>query len=668
MKPLKLINPSDTIAILIGVSEFEDKAFINAPPIKNNVTKLAALLKDDAILGLKDDRILLLNNNESNGLILRKIRSFVKDNFADTVIFYFAGHGHKTDDDDFYLVTHNTYKEDIDATSVHWNKIKNIFKKGSGIKQRIYMLDACHSGAATLGDDDEETKIEAGSALIAAAKADKKAYFNSTDEYTHFTKALVDLLENGVPNTDMATFDTSILFDKLEKALSDEKFEITKKIAHKIDKVSFFKNKGFDPLSIKKSNILALIKEGDTFHKALEFEKAELRYHRAKRQAKPADKFEALIRKIETKIENNENIEKYKKVFETHFAKQLKDKESQLTELKSDLKNKQEELENILKKLATQQKQTLADQSNIADLQTAKEELTKKINTTKAELSSALKAINRQEKHITQLKKSAKQGATAYEQLQKENETIRKELKTLKYPPKPKPIIVKDNNIIQKIGTTSFEMILIKGSTFKMGSNTINMPDYYMAKYPVTQKLWLEVMGENPSHFKGGDHPVEQVSWNDAQLFMRELEAMTNKKYRLPSESEWEYAAKGGLKTKGFEYAGSNSIDKVAWYSQNSKKTTHPVGQKQANELGLYDMSGHVWEWCEDKWHGDYGTTPPDDMPTNGSAWESGTGSFRVIRGGSWLSLAGLCRVALRGSFVAGDRDDSMGFRLALSL
>jgi len=176
------INPKETKAILIGVSEFQDKSFINAAPIKNNVTKLYDLLQNDKIIGLDNENILLLNNNETHGEILKAIKAFLQE-AVDTVIFYFAGHGYKNDaDNKFYLVTNNTDKEDIDITSLPWEKVKNILEKGSGIQQRFYILDACHSGAAALGENDEELILEDGSALIAAAKADSKAYFNQTDE------------------------------------------------------------------------------------------------------------------------------------------------------------------------------------------------------------------------------------------------------------------------------------------------------------------------------------------------------------------------------------------------------------------------------------------------------------------------------------------------------
>ncbi|MFK7950562.1 MAG: SUMF1/EgtB/PvdO family nonheme iron enzyme [Saprospiraceae bacterium] len=214
------------------------------------------------------------------------------------------------------------------------------------------------------------------------------------------------------------------------------------------------------------------------------------------------------------------------------------------------------------------------------------------------------------------------------------------------------------------------QMVKIPSGSFQMGSNdydsekpvhTVNISSFYMSKYEVTQKQWRAIMGQDPPElrFKGCDEcPVENVSWNDIQEFIKKLNTKTGKKYRLPTESEWEYAARGG---QSYKYAGSDNIGSVAWYDDNSDGKTHSVGKKTPNGYGLYDMSGNVWEWCQDVWNDNY-----NGAPTNGSAWMSGgNNSRRVLRGGSWLSIDYDSRVAFRYGNLPSARYYSVGFRLA---
>ncbi len=192
---------------------------------------------------------------------------------------------------------------------------------------------------------------------------------------------------------------------------------------------------------------------------------------------------------------------------------------------------------------------------------------------------------------------------------------------------------------------------------------TVSVDSFYIGKFPVTQNEWLEIIGNNPSNFIGDSLPVEQVSWNDIQTFLEKLNAKTGKKYRLPTEAEWEYAARGGKKSKGYNYSGSNNIEDVVWYSGNSNHQTHPVGTKKPNELGIFDMTGNVWEWCKDWYEDNYFKNSVHNNPKGPE-----TGVERVLRGGSWVNYADGCRISNRSWDKPENNNNYSGFRVAMDL
>ena len=236
----------------------------------------------------------------------------------------------------------------------------------------------------------------------------------------------------------------------------------------------------------------------------------------------------------------------------------------------------------------------------------------------------------------------------------------------------------------------SFEMIPVEGGTFIMGGTSEQgndcennekptheetLPFFYIGKYEVTQKLWKAVMGTDfDQSYNSGceDCPAEYISWNDTQKFISKLNTLTNKTFRLPTDIEWEYAARGGKYSEKYKYSGSNDIDEVAWYIENYQKskygdkgTTHPVGMKKPNELGLYDMSGNVWEWCDNWYTQEYSQNGKSVHP----GWPfNGTSAFfrRVLRGGSWGGTAKGCRVSYIDYDVPNYRDEYGGFMLVL--
>lgn len=235
--------------------------------------------------------------------------------------------------------------------------------------------------------------------------------------------------------------------------------------------------------------------------------------------------------------------------------------------------------------------------------------------------------------------------------------------------PTPEPETPEGN--IYTVKGVSFVMVPVEGGTFKMGStergsdenespvHNVTLNTFSIGQTEVTQELWTAVMGSNPSQWVGNKLPVEKVSWNDCQTFITKLSQLTGKTFRLPTEAEWEYAARGGNKSRGYKYSGSNTFDGVAWSYGNSNGKTHEVATKQANELGLYDMSGNVEEWCQD-WYGSYSST--DQFNPTGAA----SGDYRVIRGGSWYYGAVDCRVSDRKGGTPSHRGSDNGLRLAL--
>ena len=220
----------------------------------------------------------------------------------------------------------------------------------------------------------------------------------------------------------------------------------------------------------------------------------------------------------------------------------------------------------------------------------------------------------------------------------------------------------------------SFDMVYVEGGSFDMGAtyeqvdnaldnekpvHRVTLSGYYIGMYEVTQELWEAVMGSNPSYHAASQYPVESVSWNDCKEFVSRLSSLTGRTFRLPTEAEWEYAARGGNQSRHYKYSGSDNIGNVAWHAGNSGSSTHAVGTKSPNELGIYDMSGNVWEWCSD-WYGDYSA----GAQTNPQGPSSG--SRRVLRGGSCYNSARYCRVSSRGNPIPEAFNSNYGLRLVL--
>lgn len=246
-------------------------------------------------------------------------------------------------------------------------------------------------------------------------------------------------------------------------------------------------------------------------------------------------------------------------------------------------------------------------------------------------------------------------------------------------PPAPEPPTYSEDfgkQIVFTVKGVKFTMMLVEGGTFAMGATSeqividtpedefpvhnVTLSNYYIGETEVTQELWNTVMGENPSNFKGDlQCPVEMVSWDDCQTFIAKLNELTGKSFRLPTEAQWEYAARGGKQTKKYLYSGGDDLDAVAWHYYNASETTHPVKTKRPNELHLYDMSGNVWEWCAD-WYGSYSA----DGQTNPTG--PAKGAKRVVRGGAWSYMSNYAPVAYRNYCEPDFSWYACGLRLAL--
>ncbi|HWB64840.1 MAG TPA: formylglycine-generating enzyme family protein [Chitinophagales bacterium] len=235
--------------------------------------------------------------------------------------------------------------------------------------------------------------------------------------------------------------------------------------------------------------------------------------------------------------------------------------------------------------------------------------------------------------------------------------------------------VVTDPKVAAVLKEIDERMVRVDGGTFSMGCPTMQDSDCYywekprhtvvistlfVSKYDVTQKEWKTIMGSLPPANTCDECPVINVTWHDAYIFINKLNQLSGKNYRLPTEAEWEYAAKGGNKAHGYKYAGGDVAMEVAWYDSTISKTEHPVGEKKANELGLYDMSGNVWQWCSDWFDEKYYSKSPSNNP-QGPTVEL---QDKVVRGGSWWGPMKDCRIANRDKFGPNAKDDDVGFRL----
>lgn len=635
------LDPKRTLAILVGVQKYDDPDFINIEPALKNVAEFKKVLLDDSIFGIPEHNIHELINGKDVEIEdeLEKLTKAAKKSGISTILFFFTGHGYKRTDKKYYLATTNSRKSRINRSgksAIAFEELESIFRE-SQIRQSIIILDACFSGIIAQGEDDViEAKPWRGSYRLTSSHATEKSYFTPKADHTVFTGELLRIFREG-SEVDREKLSLEELYLLLKEAVFAKNPDMvpqqrpSEEIA--ASKYQFFRNKQFNHESkfVRESQEEIFDYLEDIF---------------AGKKRKSQNGLRRLKREVTDLLESTAQAEPLIRIdAEIDFCLRIG---KEMPKLETVIRNKN------------------ADEIN---------ELKQKLKSSEKEFVALVNKHEGAERELLVSKRKAIDSTKTIHELRAEIEQLKSRIEELS---SPEP----ENNTTQDfsdlIGKESTNMIFIEGGTFQMGSaeddsesydnekpqHEVSLSDFYLAKYPVTQGLWRAVMGSDPekSYFKGcGNCPVEGVSWTDAEEFLKKLNSQTNKSYRLPSETEWEYAARGGVESKGYKYAGSNDPKKVAWYDENSDEKTHQVGDLASNELGLHDMSGNVWEWCQD-WYDDYPAGPQIDPqgPENGNP--------RVVRGGSWSGAAQYCRVASRRHVPPGSRLSLVGFRLAHSL
>lgn len=356
--------------------------------------------------------------------------------------------------------------------------------------------------------------------------------------------------------------------------------------------------------------------------------------------------------------------------------KVLKAEQDKIAELKAEISQLKGEKDYLNKKKS----EFFSENSHLKDENKNFKKEAERAEKLESEIASLKLEISQKEKRIaeleaqwtkvkTDLEERIAEKTTLISALQKENADLEQKLGA-----KEKDfslLSAKYEDILQKtkirtytetVNGVSFKMIGVEGGTFMMQNECeVTLDDFYIGETQVTQALWQTVMDDNPADFKGNlQCPIETISWEEVQVFLQKLNKITGKTYRFPSEAQWEFAARGGNKSKGYKYAGSNNEADVAWYIENSQQKTQPVRQLQANELGIYDMSGNVWERCQDFYKSDFWKNNKNMYNPKNEI----KGMKRVLRGGSWSLNAFYTGVLLRYGNIPTFRNGNIGFRL----
>ena len=653
--------------LAISIDQYE-----HAPPLANCVQDAKAFIevltdKYDFEAEKEGKQLIyqLIDKQATRKNILKKLTEFKKKvGPEDNLIIYFSGHGETADNTGFWIPVEARPSEEDEFISTG-----EIIRKLNVINSfhTFLLIDACFSGS--LFSTYKNTKAGVASKPsrwgLAASHSREVALDGNKGENSPFADRLLKILRDNMEDLSIHELSNELIKEvsRITRQKQVPVFQPLNVKGHELGQYVFHLKEDKEAQLV--TELEASIKEGIELLEAGQIRKAKRYFNGLLKEVKEEIQNEQhkkrLTEIINEQLEACQNIPKYRAIIEkilnkkqtTGLAKVQKsvaDKERLLQQIQEQLvKEKREaktrvnqlqaEVSNKKKEITALNAEVNKQDAKIKKKETALQESQRLYQKAEAKLKQLQQDLSKREKQITQLEKTMKE-------LKGKNQTkVRK----------------KENKVLaDSVENIPIEMVFVKGGTFTMGRE-VTLDDYYIGKYPVTQELWQAIMGNNPSCYSDDPKcPVEDISWHDAEAFIKKFNQKTRKNYRLPTEAEWEFAARGGNLSKGFKFAGSDNLAEVAWYRDNSNKQTHPVGQKKPNELGIYDMSGNVWEWCKD-WFGDF----EKSLQKNPDGPKSG--SYRVLRGGCWDDDAEVCQISIRDMSTPDLYGSDDGFRLAHS-
>lgn len=701
-------------ALLIGVSEYgEGIPSLSAPP--NDVAAMERVLKNPEMAGF--DEVIPLVNPNSSSMRIEISKLFKKAKKGDLVLFYFSGHGLTDEDEHLYLSCTETTKEYFQATSVAAKFIQDQ-SRDSYCKRQVLILDCCYSGAFKDGWQPRNIGLELekelggeGRVVLTASSATQKAFEQEGDTLAVYTKYLVEGIETGAADKDG---DGKIFVDELHKYASEKVKEAKPKMKPQIIhdqegfQIFFSKAPKNDPTLEFRKLVEKYIYNG----KINPVGKRILEKKRIESGLGEEEARRIIAEVLEPYRQHQKNREEYREAVEEilqgedrlddSILEALDDLQDLLGLEDGDVIQARQKVVARLSHAAQEARETY--QKNLDQYRTAfqqavgdKYPLNEFVRST---LDNQWRSWQLEESDIKGIEKPILEDAEAEyqsqlqaaedERKQREAEAERKRLEVIGERERRKQEEAnrrakneQPKSFVEDLGNgVKLKMIFIPKGSFLMGSPDSDSDasdsenpqhrveitqSFYLGECQITQGQWQAVMGNNPSGFgtnwfaNRDTHPVETVSWDDCQKFLTKLNQQTGKKYRLPTEVEWEYACRAGTQTRYYFGDNADQLGEYAWFDGNSGSKTHPVMTKKPNQFGLNDMYGNVWEWCEDDWENNY-NTPRNQKPFVNSS------KRKVLRGGSWKFNPWFCRSANRFNFSRSFQHNLIGFRVVCSL